>query len=41
MSWKPIKDKHSIERVRFAIVFQEPLTQKTFDELTVSFKKTA
>ncbi len=40
MSWKPITDKHAIERVRFTIVFQEPLTQKTFDELTLSFKET-
>ncbi len=39
MSWKPITDKHAIERVRFAIVFQEPLTQKTFDELVASFEK--
>ncbi len=39
MSWKPIKDKHSIERVQFILGFQEPLTQKTFDELGASFEK--
>ncbi len=39
MSWKPIKDEHAIERVRFILGFQEELTQKTFDELVASFKK--
>ena len=39
MSWKPITDKHAIERVRFTIVFQESLTQKIFEELVSSFEK--
>lgn len=39
MSWKPIKDEHAIERVRFILGFQEELTQKTFDELVSSFEK--
>ncbi len=41
MSWKPITDKHAIERVRFILGFQEELTQKTFDELGASFKGNA